>query len=304
MSPGTPSAAARPRLDPRWYQIAALSGLLVHGMFVLDFDVRPLNALSIFAGALLTQWVGGRLSGVPRFDFKSALISAVGLCLWIRADLWWLAALTGVASIASKFVLRWNGKHIWNPTNFGVVFMLIASGGLVWTAPGQWGSVAFFAFAMIAAGGLVVNRSARGDVALTFFGAWAVILFARAAWIGLPWTIPFHQLQSGALLLFTFHMITDPRTTPASRRGRILFSIATALGAAFVQFVLFRQNGLLWSLFVCTIAVPLLDRIWPGDRFEWSAPTTGRHSKGVPHAPPVAAAVPAPVRGARTFVRA
>jgi Na+-transporting NADH:ubiquinone oxidoreductase subunit NqrB len=303
MSPGTLPAPAR-SLDPRWYQIAALSGLLIHGLLVLDFEVRAAHAAAIFAAAVFTQWACGRLSGLRHFDAKSAVISAVGLCLWVRTDLWWLAALTGVVSIASKFVLRWNGKHVWNPTNFGVVFMLIATGGQVWISPGQWGSVALFAFAMIAAGGFVVNRSARGDVALTFLAAWAAILFARAAWIGLPWTIPFHQLQSGALLLFTFHMITDPRTTPASRRGRVLFSILVALGAAFVQFVLFRQNGLLWSLFVCTLAVPLLDRLWPGARFEWSTPTTGRPSKGVPHAPPVAAAVPVPVRGARTFVRA
>ena len=167
MSPGTLPAPARSRLDPRWYQIAALGGLLIHGLLVLDFEVRAAHAGAIFAAALFTQWACGRLSGLPRFDAKSALISATGLCLWVRTDLWWLAALTGVVSIASKFVLRWNGKHVWNPTNFGVVFMLLATDGQVWTSPGQWGSVALFAFAMIAAGGLVVNRSARGDVALT-----------------------------------------------------------------------------------------------------------------------------------------
>src|SRR2546422_5386760 len=65
-----------------------------------------------------------------------------------------------------------------------------------------------------------------------------------------PYTTLFRslkQLQSGALLLFTFFMISDPKTTPDSRAGRILFAIIVATGAAYVQFGLYRTNGLLRS---------------------------------------------------------
>jgi hypothetical protein len=67
-------------------------------------------------------------------------------------------------------------------------------------------------------------------------------------------------------------MISDPKTTPDSRLGRILFALLVALGAAFVQFKLFRTNGLLWSLAVCSLGIPLLDRMFPGKRYDWNRP--------------------------------
>jgi len=67
-------------------------------------------------------------------------------------------------------------------------------------------------------------------------------------------------------------MISDPRTTPDSRAGRIVFACLVAAGTALVQFVLFRTNGLLWSLAACSLFVPVLDRWLPGRGFEWSAP--------------------------------
>jgi enediyne biosynthesis protein E5 len=64
-------------------------------------------------------------------------------------------------------------------------------------------------------------------------------------------------------------MISDPRTTPDSRAGRILFAFLVAAGAWVVQFRLFRTNGLLWSLAVWSLAVPLIDRLLPGRRYVW-----------------------------------
>jgi hypothetical protein len=58
-------------------------------------------------------------------------------------------------------------------------------------------------------------------------------------------------------------------------------------GAAFVQFKLFRPNGLLWSLAACSPAVALLDRLLPGTRYEWAgrAQAPARPEKGAVHAP-------------------
>ena len=78
-----------------------------------------------------------------------------------------------------------------------------------------------------------------------------------------------HRLENGALVLFSFFMISDPKTTPDSRLGRVLFAALVALGAYTVQFWLFRTNGLLWSLAVCSLAVPLIDRLLPGPRYQW-----------------------------------
>jgi Na+-translocating ferredoxin:NAD+ oxidoreductase RnfD subunit len=81
--------------------------------------------------------------------------------------------------------------------------------------------------------------------------------------------VPLHRLQNGALVLFAFFMISDPKTTPDSRAGRILFAFLVAAGAWVVQFRLFRTNGLLWSLALWSLAVPLIDRLLPGGRYEW-----------------------------------
>jgi len=162
------------------------------------------------------------------------------------------------------------GKHVFNPTNFAlVVVMLVAHG--VWVSPGQWGSGIVFAFLLASAGGLVVNRAARADVTLAFLAFYASLLVVRSLWLGEPLAIPVNRLENGALVLFSFFMISDPRTTPDSRRGRVLFAALVALGAYTVQFWLFRTNGLLWSLAVCSLVVPLIDRLLPGPRYRWHA---------------------------------
>ena len=255
--------------DPRWYQIAALAALLTYGAAWLRFDVTWPAVATILSVALLSQYLLTRLFKLPEFDPRSALISALSLCLLLRSDSLWLTAVAAVAAIASKFVLRSNGKHLFNPTNFAIVALLLCADGRVWVSPGQWGSGAFFGFLMACVGGLVVTRAARADVTLAFLAAYIGLLFNRSLYLGEPMSIPLHRLQNGALLLFAFFMISDPKTTPDSCAGRILFGVLVALGAAFVQFKLFRTNGLLWSLAACSFLVPVLYWLVPGRRYAW-----------------------------------
>lgn len=254
--------------DPRLYQILILSSLLVYGVTRLDLEIRPGRALFLLAVALLAQYACTRAWRLPAFDPRSALISGLSLCLLLRTNSAGLAALAAGAAIASKFALRVRGKHIFNPTNFGIMATMLATGG-VWVSPGQWGNAAFFAFLLACLGGLVVNRAARSDVTYAFLAFYLAVLFGRALWLGQPPAIPLHQLGSGAFLIFTFFMISDPRTTPDSRAGRILFALLVAVGAGGIQFVLYRLNGLLLSLFFLAPAVPLIDRLLPGGRYTW-----------------------------------
>ena len=136
------------------------------------------------------------------------------------------------------------------------------------------GSGVVFAFLLASAGGLVVNRAARADVTCAFLVCYAGLLVGRSLWLGEPLAIPLHRLENGALVLFAFFMISDPKTTPDSRAGRLLFAALVALGAQVVQFWLFRTNGLLWSLAVCSLAVPLIDRLLPGPRYQWKPTET------------------------------
>lgn len=256
------------RSDPRHYQIGVLGALLLYGVFGLDFEVRAATAATILAAALGTQLACTRIFGLPRFDPNSALISGLSLCLLLRTGSLPLAALAGAAAIASKFLLRWRGKHLFNPTNFALVALMLFS-DRVWVSPGQWGSAAYFAFLVACLGGLVIRRAERSDVTYAFLAFYAAVLFGRALWLGDPVAIPLHQLQNGAFLIFAFYMISDPKTTPDSRAGRILFAALVALGAGYVHFHLYRPNGLLWSLAACALAVPVIDGLLPGRRYRW-----------------------------------
>jgi len=254
--------------DPRHYQIATLASLLVYGILGLDFEIGAARAAGILATALLTQYVCTRIWRLPWFDPRSALISGLSLCLLLRTDDVALAIVAAIVAVSSKFLIKVNGKHLFNPTNIAIVALMAATGG-VWVSPGQWGNVAFFAFLMACLGGLVVNRASRSDVTYAFIAFYMALVFGRSIWLGEPLTIPVHRLENGALLLFTFFMISDPRTTPNSRMGRILFAALVASGAWYIQFRLFRTNGPLWSLAICSVTVPLIDRLLPADRYEW-----------------------------------
>ena len=268
------------RFDPRWWQICCLSGLLTYGLIWLSFDKPPIQVAATIGTALLVQWILTRALRLSPFEWKSALISGLGLCFLFRANDWGLSTLTAALAIGSKFFIRWDGKHVWNPTNFALALMMLLLPAQAWVSPGQWGSGPTLAYAMACGGMFVVNRSARSDTSIAFIAAFAAILFGRSLWLGEPMSIPIHRLENGALMIFTFHMISDPKTTPNTRAGRILFACMVAAGAGFVAFVLFRPNGPIWALAALAPLVPLIDRYLPGPGYSWMRPVTGPLWKG------------------------
>jgi enediyne biosynthesis protein E5 len=257
-----------PRVDPRLYQVSVLGSLLAAGAGLLGFDVSLRQIAVTLAVALGVQFVATRVSGRPDTAWSSALISALSLCLLLRTNDLPLAGVAAAVAVGSKFVLRVGAKHVFNPTNLAIVSLLAVSAP-VWVSPGQWGDAAILAFLLASAGMVVTTRASRADVSLAFLCCYIGLMLARAAWLGDPLRIPMHRLQNGSLLLFTFFMISDPKTTPDSRAARLIFAAAVALGAYYVHFVLFRTNGLLWSLAACSPLVPVLDRLLPGPRYTW-----------------------------------
>lgn len=254
--------------DPRPHQIAVLSCLLLWGLLALDFEVGLAQAACGVLGALLTQaWCDGRQG--RRFDPRSALISGLSLALLLRVDSPLLAGMAGCLAVASKFAIRLNGRHVFNPSCFAIV-VLLATTDHAWVSAGQWGSTAWFALAAASLGSVVVHRAARSDVSFAFLGFSAALLLGRALWLGDPVAIPLHALRSGSLLIFAFHMISDPKTLPARRSARVIFAALVALGAFGVQYGLYRDNGLLWSLFCAAPLAPLLDRLLPGTAPVWT----------------------------------
>ena len=255
--------------DPRHGQIATLASLLLYGLTVLDFDITLAQVVVTIVSALTVQAIADWWTSRDRVSgAKSALISALSLCLLLRTDALALAAVAAAVAVGSKFLVRVRGKHVFNPTNIAIVALMLTT-DRVWVSPGQWGAQAMLAFFFACAGLLVVNRASRSDVTLAFMASYATLLVGRSVWLGEPLSIPLHRLESGAFLLFSFFMISDPKTTPDSRAGRLLFAALVAAGAAYVQLRLFRTNGFLWALAAASPFVPVLDRVLPSIPFCW-----------------------------------
>ena len=180
-----------------------------------------------------------------------------------------LILLGAVLAVSSKFLIRWNNKHIFNPTNFAIVAMMLAT-DKVWVSPGQWGSAAFFGFLIACAGMVVVYRSSRSDVTVAFLVFWTAILVGRSLILGDPLTIPLHRLENGALLL-AFFMISDPRTTPHSRTAGILFARSSPPAPGTTVQAVPHERAAVVSLFASPL-VSFIDRLIRAPRFEWRAP--------------------------------
>ena len=115
----------------------------------------------------------------------------------------------------------------------------------------------------------LVALAARGDVTWAFLLFYSGLVLGRAAWLGDPLAVPLHHPQSRAFLIFAFFMISDPKTTPDSRTGRLVFAALVAAGGAFVSFRLYEPHGLLWALAGAALLVPVLDRLFPAQRYRW-----------------------------------
>ncbi len=257
--------------DPRWLQIAVLGGLLLYGVFVLEFGVSAQRLAFTVGTALLCQYGLTRAFRLPRFDPKSALITSFSLTLLLRVphDGW--AMVAAALAIGSKFSIRVRGKHVFNPANFAIVALLLLDRG--WVAPGQWGAVALFALVLGGAGVFVTARSERFDITAAFLAGYGALLVGRALWLGDPLSIPLHAMQNGSLILFAFFMISDPKTTPSSRAGRILFALAVAAVTYGIRFTLYRSDGVMWALCALAPLTPLFDRIFEARAYQWPTQT-------------------------------
>ncbi len=268
--------------DPRYYQIAVLTSLVCFGVVALDFGIRWQNAITIVSTALAVQFLGTLYARLPRFDPLSPLITSLSLTLLLRTDEVALAAVAAAIAIGSKFLVRFRGKHVFNPANMALVTLMLAS-DQAWVSSGQWGSAAIGAFTLACLGFLVLTRARRAETTIAFLLIYASMLFGRAVWLGDPLAIPVHQLQNGALLIFAFFMISDPKTTPNSAAGRVLFAAIVAAIAFTIQFIYYEPNGPILALIISAPAVPLIDTIMRGRLYQWERPAAraGNQVKGV-----------------------
>ncbi|MEE2692016.1 MAG: RnfABCDGE type electron transport complex subunit D [Pseudomonadota bacterium] len=277
--------------DARYFQIAGQAAILAIGIFFREFEITLAQIGAVLVTCFAVQWLGSTLNAM-RFDWKSPLITTLSLSLLLRADGVWPLMLAAMIAIGSKFALRLYGKHIFNPANAGIVAMLLFSGA-AWTTTGQWGTALWFAIFIAVAGSIVTWRASRLDIPVIFLATYAALLLGRAIYLGDPLSIPLLRLENGALILFAFFMISDPKTTPDGAAGRLVFAAAAAALAYVLQVHFFIADGLFYALFALTLVRPLIDRLNPANRYEWGTPPAPLHASVPSHAAPLPRPAPA-----------
>jgi Na+-transporting NADH:ubiquinone oxidoreductase subunit NqrB len=258
--------------DARHFQILFLSGFLTYGLCVLQWDAEWPRYALLLGTCLSVQAISIHWKGLPWHALKSAAITGLGMSLLLKAGSPWTLVFGAAVAIASKFLIRAHGRHIFNPGNLGIAAAVLLTGD-AWVSPGQWGSGAALVFLVGAAGCMVVLRVGRIDTSLAFLATFALLEFARQVlYLGWGMDVWLHRLTSGSLLLFTFFMITDPMTTPKAQGARIAWSMAIAMLAFVLGWKYWINATPIWALLIVSCITPVLDRFFRGRDFQWLAP--------------------------------
>jgi enediyne biosynthesis protein E5 len=267
--------------DARYFQILFQTIFLSYGIFYLHWTNESWLYAAYFITSLITQliseffWGRKNIPFLQRFKngIPSALISSFGLSLLLKTNFLWVAVFAAAVSILSKYIIRIKGKHIFNPSALGIVAAIFLT-GKAWISPGQWGSGIVLLFAVCCLGFIVVSKVQKLDVTLAFLITFAGLIFIRQI-IYLGWPID-HFIQSistGSLLLFSFFMITDPKTTPNHSIARIVWCMAIAVVAFYLTTFKFMNGAPILVLVLAQPLVPVIDWLFKAKKFEWAATT-------------------------------
>lgn len=266
--------------DPRHGQILSLIGLVALGAWAFAFEMPLWRPATAVATALAVQFAASRIAGLP-FDWRSPVISSLSLTLLLRTDGPALVALAALIAIGSKFVLRLDGRHFFNPTALAIAAVVVAFDG-AWVSPGQWGAEGLAVIAAAGAGLAVTYGARRLEVPLAFLTFWALLAFGRAWWLGDPLAIPLHQMSSGALVVFAFFMISDPMTAPWNTGARLAWVGSVAVTGFLLQVNWIVDAGPIFGLVAMAPLVPVLNRIFPAPAARWRRETPTNIPKGDP----------------------
>ena len=271
-----------PFSDVRDYQIAILSGFLLLGVYTRDWTLHLDWVAFTMTACVLTQWLlsfyFAKRNPKPKKALKiqpmlisglrSSLITALGLSLLLRTNHVAVLMLAGCLAIASKFFLKYENKHFFNPANFGIISVLLLTND-AWVSPGQWGTDWWYLILFFSAAGLVLNKVGRWDTSIAFLASYGGLEILRNFWLGWTWDVVIQQLSSGSLLLFAFFMLTDPRSIPNAKKGRIFWAISIALLTFVLQNGVYSSSAIFWALFALAPTTIIIDKIWKGKRFNW-----------------------------------
>lgn len=278
--------------DARDYQIVWLTLFLSVGIFFRDWTLQIQGIFLTIISCLVTQIILSSLVklttvsssyittkqeknqgflSVSRLDFsgvKSALITALGLSLLLRSNSPNILMLAGLLAISSKFIFNYHQKHFFNPANFGIIVTIFLTKS-AWVSPGQWGSDWWYLLLFICTGAMVLNKVGRWETSAVFLGFYGGLEAIYNYYLGWNFEVLSHQLMSGSLLVFTFFMLTDPRSIPNAKNSRIIWAIAIAILSFILKEMFYLNSAIFLALFIISPLTIILDLVWKENRFRW-----------------------------------
>jgi Na+-translocating ferredoxin:NAD+ oxidoreductase RnfD subunit len=236
-----PSPPARmPRwkkwLDNRLVPPLFITLILLGGQFSYGILESYQKTLLAIATAIVTEIVLSRIF-VGKWPYvASAYITGISVGILLRSPAFWPYAVCAAIAISSKYVLRYKGRHLWNPSNFGicvVLFLLPTSAAMLSI---QWGNNIWSLVIIWLLGTIIIWRLRRFHISATYVVAFILLAILRAHIIHEPILSEISPVTGPEYQLFIFFMITDPKTTVRSKTGQSLVVIAVAILEMFFRF--------------------------------------------------------------------
>lgn len=203
--------------------------------------------------SIVVDLLVGRLYTGKWKNLVSAYISGISVSILVRSTFYWPYALTAAITILSKYVIRYKGRHLWNPSNFGISWMLFTAPLYVAGLSVQWGNNLVVMAVIWMFGMVIVYRAKKIHVTITYVISFLVFAFVRSMITQDPFLAEVAPLTGPMYQLFIFFMITDPPTNVRSKKGQMLVVFIVAL----VEFIL-RLNQFVYAPFYAlTIVGPV-----------------------------------------------
>lgn len=227
-----------------------ISSLLLVGHFSLGILESYWYILIAIATSLVVELVLSKILYGKWRNLASAYISGISVGILIRSTMLWPYVVTAAISIMSKYILKFRGHHIWNPSNFGISWMLFAASFSVSGLSVQWGNNLYPLLVIWCFGLVIVWRARRMRITLTYVLSFILFAFLRSLITDDNFFTELAPITGPMYQLFIFFMITDPATTVKNKKGQMV----TAFVIALVEFIL-RLNMFIYAPFYALFIV-------------------------------------------------
>lgn len=254
----TAARKTRFQFDKRYLAPLLVTTVLVVGQVTFGFLESWSRTFLAIATAITVELVLGRIFYGRWLHVASAYVTGISVGMLIRSPLFWPYALCSAISITSKYVLRSNNQHIWNPSNFGIVAMLVLASDTVAGLSVQWGNNLLPMVVVWCFGAAIIHAVGRFHITLTYVISFLVLAVLRALLTGHPVLSELSPITGPMYQLFIFFMITDPRTTVRSVRGQILVAFLIAVVEAVMRLYEFVYAPF-YALFIVGPVALLID---------------------------------------------